>query len=143
MGRTSRGVIGIRLSPGDELAGVVAIAEDEALLMITEFGYGKRTIHTEFNPHGRGTRGQIAYGCNPRTGEVVGVLTAKDDAEVIIITSQGQTIKITGGGIPIQGRSAMGVRVVNIEKPDFVVGIDRSADEDQDENDSDDGAEET
>ena len=132
MGRASRGVIGIKLATGDELAGVVAVREDETILTITEYGYGKRTDPEEFSVHGRGTRGQIAYGCNDRTGEVVGVLGVGDSAEVIIITSQGQTVRLASDGISRQGRTAMGVRAVNIDKPDFVVGVDRSAD-DEDE----------
>lgn len=131
MGRASRGVIGIKLTTGDELAGVVAIQDDETLLTITENGYGKRTEAEEFSVHGRGTKGQIAYGCNSRTGEVVGVLSVGEGAEVIIITSQGQTVRIASDAISLQGRGAMGVRAVNIDKPDFVVGVDRSADEDE------------
>ncbi len=133
MGRTSRGVTGIKLSDADELAGVVVVAPDEQMLTVTEYGYGKRTRYDEFSPHGRGTGGQIAYGVNERTGELVDVLSVSDDAEVMIITSQGQTIKIAAGTITIQGRSAAGVRVVDIQKPDFVVGVDAAANEDPEE----------
>ena len=141
MGRASRGVIGIRLEKSDELAGVMALAEGEDMMLVTEYGYGKRSPYAEFNAHGRGTRGQIAYGTNERTGEVVAVLSVAEDAQVVIITSQGQTIKMEVSGISSQSRTAMGVRVVDINQPDFVVGVDRSAaDEDDDEDDDTDNA---
>lgn len=133
MGRTSRGVTGIKLAQNDELAGVIVVTAGEEMFTVTEYGYGKRTRYDEFSPHGRGTGGQIAYGVNERTGEVVDVLSVSDDAEVMIITSQGQTIKLAAATITTQGRSASGVRVVDIKKPDFVVGIDRTANEDPDD----------
>lgn len=143
MGRASRGVQGIRLGKGDELAGVMAIVEGEQMLTFTEYGYGKRTEYEEFHPHGRGTMGQTAYATSDRTGELVGVLSVPEEAEIIAITSQGQTIKMAVGGIPVQTRNAMGVRVVNIDRPDFVVGVDRSAgDEDVIEEDDEDEHEE-
>ena len=70
---------------------------------------------------------------NERTGEVVDVLSVSDDAEVMIITSQGQTIKLFANGITTQGRAATGVKVVDIQQPDFVVGIDRAASDEPDE----------
>ena len=131
MGRASRGVTGIRLGKGDELAGVVVVSGDEQMFLVTEYGYGKRTGFDEFTPHGRGTGGQIAYGVNQRSGEVVDVLGVRDDSQVIIVTSQGQTIKLNAGAISTQSRGATGVRVVDIDRPDFVVGIDRTAEEDE------------
>lgn len=133
MGRPSRGVQGIRLGKGDELAAVLSAAEGEEMLIMTEFGYGKRVRYDDFSPHGRGTGGQIAYHVSERTGEVVGALAVGGGDELIVITSQGLTIKMEIDGITVQGRTAMGVRVVNIERPDFVVGIDRSAREDEPE----------
>ncbi|MFW5880314.1 MAG: DNA topoisomerase (ATP-hydrolyzing) subunit A [Spirochaetota bacterium] len=133
MGRTSRGVTGIRLRQNDELAGCVVVNEEEQMLTVTEYGYGKRTRFDEFTPHGRGTGGQVAYGTNERSGELVGVVSVSDESELMIITSQGQTIKLSASMISMQSRSATGVRVVDISKPDYVVGLDRTADSDEDE----------
>ncbi len=130
MGRTSRGVSGIKLKQSDELAGCVVVREGEQMLTVSEYGYGKRTRFDEFSPHGRGTGGQIAYGTNERTGELVDLLSVQDESELMIITSQGQTIKLSARAIPIQSRSATGVRVVDINRPDYVVGVDRTADDD-------------
>jgi len=130
MGRASRGVIGIKLGKGDELAGVMALTEGEDMLIVTEYGYGKRTRYDEFHAHGRGTKGQIAYGVNEKTGELVSVLSVPESGQIVVITSQGQTIKMDIAGIATQSRSAAGVRVVDINRPDFVVGVDRSGNED-------------
>jgi DNA gyrase subunit A len=133
MGRASRGVLGIRLGNEDELAGVVMVVEGEQMLLISEFGYGKRTDFDLFAAHGRGTRGQIASTVNEKTGEITGVLSVREDDDIIVITSQGQTIRVGVLGIRPYGRQASGVKIVDIEQPDFVVGIDKAdtqADED-------------
>lgn len=126
MGRATRGVAGVRLGKGDELAGVVTVRPDERMLLLTEYGYGKRTDYDEFTQHNRGTKGQIAYSASDRTGEVVGVLSVAQGDEAMIITSQGQTIKIRIQDVSIQSRATMGVRVVDINRPDFVVGVARA-----------------
>ena len=133
MGRATRGVLGIRLSDTDELAGVVAATENGQLLLVTEFGYGKRTRFDEFSAHGRGTKGQIAYSVSERTGELVGVVPIRDADEAVLITSQGSTVKIKVDQISVQSRGAMGVRVVNIDRPDYVVGIGRAENGDQED----------
>ena len=130
MGRASRGVSGIRLTKDDELAGIVVVTEGEEMFVVTEYGYGKRTRYDEFTPHGRGTGGQIAYGVSTKSGEIVGVASVHDKSVIMIITSQGQSIKLNAGAIPVQSRSATGVRVVNINRPDFVVGVGSAAGED-------------
>ncbi len=132
MGRASRGVRGISLGKGDELAGAMRLVEGEDMLVVTEYGYGKRTAYEDFHPHGRGTRGQIAYGTNERTGELVALRSVAPDTDIVVITSQGQTIKMSVNGIAVQSRTATGVRVVDIEKPDYVVGVD-STDNEEDE----------
>jgi DNA gyrase subunit A len=124
MGRASHGVQGIRLSDKDELAGVAMVREGEQMLLVSEFGIGKRTEYDNFSPHGRGTRGQICYKASEKTGEVIGVLSVnptKDD--LVCITSQGNTLKLSLSGIAALGKTAMGVRIVNITKPDVVVGV--------------------
>ena len=125
MGRPSRGVAGIRLAEGDELAGAVVVNHEERMVLVTQYGYGKRTPFNAFNPHGRGTRGQNAYSVNERTGEVVGVLSVKAEDELLAVTSQGSAIRTSIDDVSVQSRSAMGVRVVNIERPDYLVGVGR------------------
>lgn len=131
MGRSSRGVQGIKLSGGDELAGAVLVESSEQMFLVTEFGYGKRVEYDNFQPHGRGTGGQIAYKTSAKTGEIVGGLSVTEDAEIVVITSQGNAIKLRVADINTQGKTAQGVRVVNIEQPDFVVGVDKAEKEEE------------
>lgn len=134
MGRNAQGVGGIKLSPGDEIAGAVEASEDYQVLFITEYGSGKRMEHSELLPHGRNTRGQITYTTTDRTGEVVGILNVQGDDQVMVITSGGASIKVKASDLAIQGRSAQGVRIFDIEKPDVVIGIARiAAEEDVEE----------
>ena len=131
MGRASHGVQGIRLSNKDELAGVAMVREGEQMLLVSEFGYGKRTEYDNFSPHGRGTRGQICYKATEKTGEVIGVLSVNNKDDLVCITSQGNTLKLRLAEVATLGKTAMGVRIVNITKPDVVVGVARVVKEDQ------------
>ena len=100
------------------------------MLLVTEYGYGKRVNYENFAPHGRATRGQRSYKISERTGEVVDALPIKQIDDVICITSQGNTIKLRLSEIPVLGKTAQGVRIVNIQKPDYLVGIARVERED-------------
>ncbi|QQO10018.1 DNA topoisomerase (ATP-hydrolyzing) subunit A [Breznakiella homolactica] len=131
MGRSSRGVGGMRLSNDDELTGVLRVDGAEKMLILSEYGYGKRVSFDEFSPHGRGTGGQKIYTVSERTGEIVGCVTVLEDEEIMCITSQGKSIKLAVSSIPIMGRAAQGVRILTIDQPDFVIGVDRIAQEEK------------
>ena len=131
MGRASHGVQGIRLSDKDELAGVSMVVKGEQMLLLSEFGFGKRIEYDNFSPHGRGTRGQICYKVTEKTGEVVGVLSVSDRDDLVCITSQGNALKLRLAEVSTLGKMAMGVRIVNITKPDVVVGVARVVKEEQ------------
>jgi DNA gyrase subunit A len=143
MGRASRGVAGIRLAQGDELAGALRVEEgnrqdpprSEAatvphrILVVSEHGFGKRVDFSEFAPHGRGTGGQRIYNATDKTGELVGAIALADNDEAVCITSQGKTLRVEADAISRQGRSSSGVRVLVIEAPDMVTGVDRIVNE--------------
>jgi DNA gyrase subunit A len=126
MGRASRGIRGISLLAGDELACAVVIKPEEQLFVVTGYGYGKRVEYANFQPHNRGGKGVIAYKATEKTGEIVSALSVTEDAEIVVITSQGNAIKLKVAQISTQGKTAQGVRIVNIEQPDFVVGVDKA-----------------
>jgi DNA gyrase subunit A len=130
MGRASRGVCGIKLDSSDELTGLLRVVAGETMLILSEYGYGKRVDFDEFNSHGRATGGQRIYTVGEKTGELVSCVNVLENEEIMCITSQGKSIKLTVDAIRVMGRSAQGVRVLNIEKPDFVVGVDRIVRED-------------
>ncbi|MDR1220289.1 MAG: DNA topoisomerase (ATP-hydrolyzing) subunit A [Treponema sp.] len=131
MGRASRGVIGMKLDDDDELTGVLKVEESETMLLLSEYGYGKRIEFSEFSQHGRGTGGQKIYTVAEKTGDLVGCVNALENDEIMCITTQGKSIKITVDSVRVMGRTAQGVRILNIEKPDFVVGVDRIAQENE------------
>ncbi|MCL1969829.1 MAG: DNA gyrase subunit A, partial [Bacteroidetes bacterium] len=130
MGRSSRGVTGMKLSKSDELTGMLRVDDKEKMLILSQYGYGKRIEFNEFTSHGRGTGGQKIYTLAEKTGEIVGCVAVLDNEDIMCITSQGKSIKLKVDDISIMGRSAQGVRILSIDKPDFVIGLDRIVKED-------------
>jgi DNA gyrase subunit A len=130
MGRAARGIKGIGLKSGDELAGMEVVAKKESLLVITEKGFGKRVSYDGFTPHSRGTGGQIYIKITPETGEVAAVRSVGDDDELFAITSMGMVMRTQVSGVTRQGRAAKGVRVIAVKEPDLVVAIGCVRDED-------------
>jgi DNA gyrase subunit A len=102
----------------------------EKMLILSEYGFGKRVEFSEFSSHGRGTGGQRIYTVTEKTGEIVGCVSVLEDEDIMCITSQGKSIKLKVNEIRVMGRSAQGVRILSIDKPDFVIGLDRIVKED-------------
>ena len=117
----------------DELACAVAVIPEEQMFVVTEFGYAKRVEYAHFQPHGRGGKGVIAYKTSDKTGEIVGALSVTEDAEIVVITSLGNAIKFKVSQITTQGKTAQGIRAVNIDQPDCVVGVDKAEKDDAEE----------
>jgi DNA gyrase subunit A len=133
MGRASRGVCGIKLENADELTVMLRVSNDQKMFVLTEYGYGKRVEFDNFNAHSRATHGQIIYAPEEKTGEIVGAISVLDSDDVVVITSQGKTLKLPASTVSIQGKGAKGVRVLNIDRPDFVIGLDKVAREEETE----------
>jgi DNA gyrase subunit A len=124
MGRVSRGVRGIRLRPGDKVIGMDIVEEGSDIFVISKFGYGKRTKIAQFTPHARGGVGIRSAVVNSKTGELVGVKTlVNSEQEVIIISQQGQTIRLGLKNIPALGRATQGVRIMRLNDKDEVVSL--------------------
>ena len=120
MGRPARGVRGMELDEGDYLVGMEIVEKDGRILSISENGYGKRTPLEDYRLTARGRKGVINMKTTPRVGKVVGILSVKEDSDVMIITKQGQIIRIDSSEIRQAGRSTQGVRLVNVEAGDQV-----------------------
>jgi DNA gyrase subunit A len=120
MGRPARGVRGMELEEGDYLVGVEIVEEEGLILSISENGFGKRTPLKDYRLTARGRKGVINMKTTPRVGKVVGILSVKEDSDLMIITKQGQIIRIESGTIRQAGRSTQGVRLVNVETGDQV-----------------------
>ncbi len=124
MGRVSRGVRGIRLRAGDQVIGMDIVSEDTNIFVISEYGYGKRTKIAQFTAHARGGVGIRSAVVNTKTGKLIGVkaLTDEED-EVIIISTQGQTIRLGLKDIPALGRATQGVRIMRMNDKDTVASL--------------------
>ena len=124
MGRVSRGVRGIRLRPGDHVIGMDIVQEGSSIFVISQFGYGKRTKVSQFTAHARGGVGIRSAVVNAKTGQLIGVKTLTgEDQEVIIISGQGQTIRLGLKDISELGRATQGVRIMRLNDKDEVVSL--------------------
>ncbi len=125
MGRVSRGVRGIRLRSNDHVIGMDIVEENSSIFVISKYGYGKRTKVAQFTPHARGGVGIRSAVVNKKTGDLVGVKTLGEDdtQEVIIISGQGQTIRLGLKDIPALGRATQGVRIMRLNDNDEVVSL--------------------
>lgn len=125
MGRVSRGVRGIRLRADDHVIGMDVVEEGSSIFVISKYGYGKQTKVSQFTPHARGGVGIRSAVVNSKTGELVGVKTLgdTDEQEVIIISINGQTIRLKIKDIPSLGRATQGVRIMRLNDGDEVVSL--------------------
>jgi DNA gyrase subunit A len=124
MGRVSRGVRGIRLRPNDHVIGMDVVEPGSSIFVISKFGYGKRTKVDQFTSHARGGVGIRSAIVNTKTGELMGVKTLTGvDQEVIIISQNGQTIRLGMKDIPALGRATQGVRIMRLNDKDQVVSL--------------------
>ena len=125
MGRVSRGVRGIRLRSDDRVIGMDIVEEGSSIFVISKYGYGKKTKVAQFTPHARGGVGIRSAVVNSKTGELVGVKTLgdTDEQEVIIISKNGQTIRLRIKDIPSLGRATQGVRIMRLNESDEVVSL--------------------
>ena len=131
MGRYAAGVRGMRLEKGDEIASIDPIdlnsgasKEIKKVVTITEKGYGKRTKLDAYRETHRGGKGVISIRVGEKNGKVVCIKQIKNDDELMISTSDGMVTKISARSIPTQGRNTHGVRLMNVEKDEKVVGVD-------------------
>lgn len=125
MGRATRGVRGIRLRTGDKVVGMdVLSGEDKLMLVIMQNGYGKITKTKQFTSHNRGGVGIKAGVVTKKTGKAVDVriINSQDD-DVLIISKQGQVIRLKLKAIPVIGRSTQGVRIMRMAAEDRVASI--------------------
>ncbi len=124
MGRVARGVRGIRLRTGDQVIGMDVVEADSNIFVISEFGYGKRTKISQFTAHKRGGVGIRSAVVNKKTGNLIGVKSLVDDTqEVILISKNGQTIRLGLKDIPALGRATQGVRIMRLNDGDEVVSL--------------------
>jgi DNA gyrase subunit A len=123
MGRGAQGVKGINLKKSDKVVGMIKTASDGTLLTVTEKGYGKRTDFKEYRLQSRGGSGVINLKIVEKNGAVVGIMTVRDEDEVMLISTQGMVVRVAVNGISSVGRSTQGVRVINLSQGDKLTSI--------------------
>lgn len=134
-GRTSMGVIGMRLSDNDEVIAMQIGNQGEMLLTVSEFGMGKRTNVSEFRAQSRGGKGLICYKISDKTGNIVAAKLVNDGTDILIITDQGQMMRTGVEGISVIGRNTSGVKLMNVnrDKNESIVSIAKAVRNDDDE----------
>jgi len=120
MGRQARGVRAMHLAEGDYLVGMVVVEKDGIILSIAENGFGKRTPLENYRLTARGGKGVINMKTTHKTGNVVAILSVKDDSDLAIVSQNGKIIRIESSTIRQVGRSTQGVRLVSLEEGDKV-----------------------
>ena len=138
MGRTARGVRGIRLKPGEQVVSLIQPDPEGYILTASEHGYGKRTKVSEFPAYSRGSQGVIAMQRSERNGDLVCALQVFEGNEIMLITNQGTLVRTGIEDVSISGRNTQGVRLIRMTGDDErLVGIQRI--EDSSDDDDEDG----
>jgi len=125
MGRTARGVRGIRLGDGHSMISLIVPQESGRILTVSEHGYGKRTAHTEFPTKGRGISGVIAMQTTKRNGALVGAVQVFDGDELMLISNQGTLVRTRADEVSELSRNTQGVRVIRTREGERLVSVER------------------
>jgi DNA gyrase subunit A len=135
MGRTARGVRGIKLRDSDEVVGMAVVLRETAatLLTVCERGFGKRTPTSDYPTKNRGGKGVITIKTTERNGKVVGLRIVDDEDDFMLITDRGKLIRMPADGIPTIGRNTQGVRLIRLEEDEQVVAMERLAEREEGE----------
>ena len=115
-GRSSMGVKGMKLASDDEVVGMQLTRQGEALLTVSEFGMGKRTLLSEFRRQNRGGRGLICHKLTDKTGDLIGAKLVNNEREILLITNEGILIRIAVSDISVIGRNTSDVKLMSIDR---------------------------
>ena len=128
MGRTARGVRGIRLGDGEKVISLLTVQAGKAVFTATENGFGKRTLIDRYPLRNRAGQGVISISTDVRNGKVVGAEMVDEDDEIMLIGTQGTMIRLRARDVSVIGRIAKGVTLVNLNQGESLAGVARIAD---------------
>lgn len=124
MGRMARGVKGAKLKDAnDYIVGCEVVNGDESVLVVCEFGFGKRSAVEEYRQTKRGSSGVRSIITSERNGKVIGALSVTDEDGMLMMSALGQTVRITMKDLRVMGRSTQGVKLANLKEGDILVAI--------------------
>lgn len=121
--RSSGGVRATHLSPADRVVAMDIVSPEAYLLVVTENGFGKCTALTSYRPQARGGRGMQSLSITPKSGGVVAARTVHPSDELMILSTQGNAIRIRVEDIPVQGRTRRGAGLMKLDEGDEVAAI--------------------
>ncbi len=133
MGRTARGVKGIKLADESKVISLIIPSEGCTILNATERGYGKRTLISEYPLHKRGGQGVISIQTSERNGQVVGAVQCHDEDEMMLISSRGTLVRTTVQGVSLMGRNTQGVGLIRLGEGESLVGVQVIAEPEEEE----------
>jgi DNA gyrase subunit A len=125
-GRVSRGVRGIRMGSDDAVVGMEIPTEGNTMVAVSEKGFGKRTYASEYPVHGRGGQGVVNLKTVPKVGSVSGILQVAGNEDIILISNAGKIIRMRVEEVPIVHRAAQGVKLIELESEEKLVGLARA-----------------
>jgi DNA gyrase subunit A len=125
MGRTSRGVRGIRLAGQHKVISMLLPKPEGKVLTVSENGFGKRTEVTEYPTKGRAGKGMIAMQCSERNGALVGAVQVFDGDEIMLISNQGTLVRTYVNEVSLSSRNTQGVRIIRVKTDEHVIGVER------------------
>ncbi|MFP4865189.1 DNA topoisomerase (ATP-hydrolyzing) subunit A [Providencia rettgeri] len=142
MGRTATGVRGIKLMDNDKVVSLIIPRGEGHILTVTENGYGKRTEEAEYPTKSRATQGVISIKVSERNGNVVGAIQVDETDQIMMITDAGTLVRTRVSEVSVVGRNTQGVTLIRTAEDEKVVGLQRVAETDDDENNDDEIANE-
>lgn len=120
MGRSAAGIIGMRLDKNDHIIGMDIVKDGSSLFVITEKGFGKRVPYNNFANKGRGGKGMAYLKITDKNGTAAGIRSVLPDDEIIITAMSGMTIRLVAKDVSSQGRSTVGIKLLELTDPDIV-----------------------
>ncbi|QIF48838.1 DNA topoisomerase (ATP-hydrolyzing) subunit A [Proteus mirabilis] len=130
MGRTATGVRGMKLVDDDKVVSLIISRGEGDILTVTENGYGKRTVQSEYPTKNRATQGVISIKVSERNGKVVGAIQVEETDQIMMITNAGTLVRTRVSEVSIVGRNTQGVTLIRTTEDELVVGLQRVEDED-------------
>ena len=129
MGRTAKGVRGIRLAAQQRVISLIIPEAEGYLLTASENGFGKRTPLADFPMRGRGAQGVIAMQTSERNGQLVSAVQVFSGDELMLISNTGTLVRTDSDGVSVVGRNTQGVRLINLKEDEVLNSVERIAEQ--------------